>query len=363
MNWPIAVSRWLEREDTVVRVLVAEVRGSAPREAGACMFVSRAGIEGSIGGGNLEWHAIAAARDLLAASAPVGSVNQPLGVLRRLTLGPELAQCCGGVVQLWIERLTRADLPFLRRAALAANEAAPLSLVTQTTPNGVSRSIARESAVPRGSSARAGASGGPSARARITTASDGTVSIVERLDNVHTPVWLYGAGHTGQAVVRALTDLPFQITWIDSRAELFPHELPPTLRTLGDPLSAANCAPRAARHFVMTHDHGLDYDICRAILQRDEFAGLGLIGSESKAARFRSRLRRDGIAPEQVTRLVCPIGLTEIRSKLPAAIAIGIAAQLLRDTCANPAVRLPDAPSNVDCSSAAACASCDRSHR
>ena len=62
-SWPLAVCRLLEgREPAVVRVLVAGVRGSSPREAGACMLVSRAGVHGTIGGGNLEWQATQAAQ-------------------------------------------------------------------------------------------------------------------------------------------------------------------------------------------------------------------------------------------------------------------------------------------------------------
>jgi hypothetical protein len=55
-----------------------------------------------------------------------------------------------------------------------------------------------------------------------------------------------------------------------------------------------------------------------------------LIGSASKSARFRSRLRRDGISGERLSGLICPIGIDGIASKLPAAIAIAIAAQLLQ---------------------------------
>ena len=116
-NWARAVCRLLEgRESAVIRVLVAEVRGSSPREPGACMLVSRAGIEGTIGGGNLEWQAVQAAEPLLAAAIATSSVT-----LRRLVLGRELGQCCGGVVQLWLERFTRSDLPLLERAAAAAS--------------------------------------------------------------------------------------------------------------------------------------------------------------------------------------------------------------------------------------------------
>jgi xanthine dehydrogenase accessory factor len=81
---------------------------------------------------------------------------------------------------------------------------------------------------------------------------------------------------------------------------------------------------------VLTHDHALDYELCRLILARGDSGWLGLIGSASKSARFRSRLLRDGISRDRLSTLHCPIGIDGIASKLPAAIAIAIAAQLLR---------------------------------
>ena len=357
-DWPTAVCRRLERSGVVVRVLVAEVLGSAPREAGACMLVTREGVEGTIGGGNLEWRAIEAARGLL-----TRDVGQPAARLDRLTLGRELAQCCGGVVQLWIERFTRADLPILRRAAVAANGPGPSLMATELRAARVTRALVRDgepcadgalagaeafsgalSRAPvarthvgegQSTDARIGGTRGRAARegrVRLTSTDDGRVTLIERIDVARTAVWLYGAGHVGQALVRTLAELPFHVTWIDSRADIFPNTLPDNVTALSAPLDAAMSAPRAARHLVMTHDHALDYELCRTILARNEFAALGLIGSESKAARFRSRLKRDGIALEQIARLVCPIGLTDIVSKSPAAIAIGIAAQLLRET-------------------------------
>jgi xanthine dehydrogenase accessory factor len=336
-DWPTAVCRRLERRGVVVRVVVAEVFGSAPREAGACMLVDDDGVEGTIGGGNLEWRALELARASLRAG-----VAHPGARVDRLTLGRELAQCCGGVVRLFAERFTRADLALLRRAGAAARGGSPAWLTTEFTAS-VTTGESIVGAVTR-SLARGGAA---SARLQIVSSSDGRVTLIERIDLARTPVWLYGAGHVGQAVVRVLADLPFAVTWLDSRSELFPGALPdnvrlPTTHLDGALLEAALASPRDARHIVMTHDHGLDYALCRAILERNEFAWLGLIGSESKAARFRSRLKRDGLAPERIARLVCPIGLPDIGSKLPAAIAIGIAAQLLRENGEIAAARTPD---------------------
>src|SRR5262249_9071940 len=139
-------------------------------------------------------------------------------------------------------------------------------------------------------------------------------------------------GHVGQALVHIMGDLPFDITWVDSRDSMFPAPLPDNVRPVcaRTPVNTVDSAPAGALFLVMTHDHGLDYEICRRVLARGDFGWLGLIGSKSKGARFRSRLARDGVVAEQVARLTCPIGIDGVGSKLPAAIAVSVAAQLLR---------------------------------
>jgi xanthine dehydrogenase accessory factor len=109
----------------------------------------------------------------------------------------------------------------------------------------------------------------------------------------------------------------------------------------------------------MTHDHALDFELCRSVLARTDPCWLGLIGSASKAARFRSRLLRAGLDRDTVSRLVCPIGVAGIASKLPAAIAIAIAAQLLQQGDITSA-RAPDLAA-ADCG--AACGACGSEHR
>ncbi len=94
-----------------VLVRIAAAHGSVPREPGAHMLVHETGIAGTVGGGELEWRAIARARAMLAAGETEARLE--------LVLGPELGQCCGGRVTL---ALVRADAATL--AALAAEERA-----------------------------------------------------------------------------------------------------------------------------------------------------------------------------------------------------------------------------------------------
>lgn len=312
-DWPTTAIRSLQTNPAVVRVVIGSVRGSSPREAGTSMIVERERVLGTIGGGQLEWSAITAARALLAQSSRAALVQ-------KLTLGPQLSQCCGGAVELWFERFTAADISLLNAAADAAARG-PTLLVTSLADGIVQRQLVRSVAldVPLG-----------------LTHDDDVTILREQLNDAQPQVWLYGAGHVGQALARVLTPLPLQLTWIDSRPELLPRDVPESVHTIlaDDPVSTVAQAPIGSRFLVMTHSHPLDYALCKAALARDDGPWIGVIGSKSKSVRFRSRLLREGIDPEQVDRLTCPIGIDGIESKHPAAIAISVAAQLLQTLAA-----------------------------
>src|SRR5690348_927430 len=352
-SWASAVVQMLEREPAVVRIVVAQVRGSAPREPGAFMLVGRDGVEGTIGGGRLEWESIAAARELLDDRSATARLNT-------VVLGADLGQCCGGVVAVWLDRFTREDAGFLRLVretgardcAVLSSTIKGASVERRLVCAGESGGNAASTDLSRGDDAAGGGHAGltvggdivavqaeellrkPRGDARPFVVRDvaGGVRFLERLDDEFPAVWLYGAGHVGQALARILAELPLQLTWIDSRAELFPAVVPEGVRIRrdADSLATVNDAPAGAYFLVMTHSHPLDFALCQALLERNDFAWLGLIGSESKAARFRSRLKRAGVAPETLARLVCPIGVAGIESKWPAAIAVGVAAQVMQ---------------------------------
>lgn len=107
MNALDALADLLAAQSSAVLVTVQSVQGSGPREPGAWMAVGTDRVVGSIGGGRLEFDAIAHARARLA---------QPRGAptTQRYALGPSLGQCCGGVVHLEFERVEPADLAALQ---------------------------------------------------------------------------------------------------------------------------------------------------------------------------------------------------------------------------------------------------------
>lgn len=312
-EWPFGARDLLAHSEQIVRVSVVRMLGSAPREPGASLLVSQEHCMGTVGGGQLELQATVHARALLADASA-----QHICVLD-YTLGPDLNQCCGGRVQLWLERLTRAQLPEIEVLCEKLTLAGAASLVTRWQAGTVRRDSGD---LPVGVS--------PTLHCQADA--DGTLTLRESWRRERPPLWIFGAGHVGQAIVRLFLDLPvYQITWVDSRTGLLPTGLPAHIRAncTDRPVETVNAAPAGTRFLVLTHDHGLDYVLCRAVLERRDFQWLGLIGSGSKRARFRSRLSRDGFSADQIARLTCPIGVPGIRSKLPAAIAIGVVAQVL----------------------------------
>ena len=146
-------------------------------------------------------------------------------------------------------------------------------------------------------------------------------------------LYLFGAGHVGQAVARALEPLPFRVHWLDSRPGVLPDPLPANavVHPEVEPQTAIEQASPGSLFLVMTHSHELDEDICHAVLNRDDFRWLGLIGSATKRKRFVHRLAERGIALNRLEQLVCPIGAAGPRGKRPATIAVAVAAELLAE--------------------------------
>lgn len=251
MNWLDAIADCRQRGQSCVLVTIIAVHGSTPRPAASKMVVSEAGSDDSIGGGQLEYQAIAHARTLLAA----GSGEPYRGTV---TLGRDAEQCCGGQVELLYE-------PMWARPA----------------------------------------------------------------------VLLFGAGHVATALVKILAELACSVWWVDSRREVVAGQqsLPSNvmLEYMATPERAVERAVAGAYYLVMTHSHALDLQLVEAILARPDIRFCGLIGSRTKAAKFKHQLARKQFSETELARLVSPIGLAEIPGKRPMEIAVAVAAQFLRE--------------------------------
>ncbi|MEM7711634.1 MAG: XdhC family protein, partial [Pseudomonadota bacterium] len=143
------------------------------------------------------------------------------------------------------------------------------------------------------------------------------------------PIWVWGAGHVGAALVRVLAPLPeVAVVWVDDAPERFPNITPEVeILVAADMPRAMVHAPASARHVIVTYSHDIDLALCHAALGRD-FGSCGVIGSATKWARFRSRLAALGHSNDEIARIDCPIGDPAL-GKHPQAIAVGVAAGLL----------------------------------
>ncbi|WP_145748283.1 xanthine dehydrogenase accessory protein XdhC [Nitrospirillum amazonense] len=185
-------------------------------------------------------------------------------------LGPAVGQCCGGHVVLTVERVDEAVLYRLRAAEATALAGQPWLM-------------------------------------------------------------LFGAGHVGKAVARAMAPLPLRLVWVDSRASEFPPDPPvdADIRVATELPSQVALAPPGAGYLIMTHNHDLDFAITAEAVQRTDTAYVGLIGSHTKRQRFSRWYQAQGYDPNHLRRLICPIGAGLSGDKRPEVIAALTAAEVL----------------------------------
>jgi xanthine dehydrogenase accessory factor len=331
-QWARNLTQVLEREHGVL-VTIDLIVGSAPREAGCRMIVTASEVFGSIGGGRLEFEATTHARRLLAQG------RAPLQEHRPYALGPALNQCCGGTVTLLFERLAPGVPAWLDQLRLSSGNGLTLVLASA-----IDRDQPFKAVIAAAGADNPSLTGEVVDRGREMLRRSGRDGIeklettnenwwLELIDDKLTPLTLFGAGHVGQAVARLLADLPFDVSWVDGRAGVFPEHTGPNIKAIESEsaLEEVEKAPPGSIFVVMTHSHQLDEDICFEVFSRGDFAWLGLIGSLTKRRRFVQRLAQRGVSETSLERLVCPIGLSGIRGKQPATIALSLVAQLMHD--------------------------------
>ena len=236
-----------QQNQAYVLVSVVALKGSSPRGVGSKILVTKDQQFDSIGGGHLEYKAIAQARQMMLQGTQTQMIDYPLGA--------SLGQCCGGKVSLMFEVFS----------------------VTK-------------------------------------------MSVV-----------VFGAGHVGRALVPLLAQLPVNISWVDSRYDMLPKELP--LGVVGvhekHPQDYVVDCLAGSCYLIMTHHHGVDLALTEAVLNRADARYLGVIGSLTKGRKFRQRLAAKGYSAEVINRLYCPMGKAGISGKQPMEVAIAIAAQVM----------------------------------
>ncbi|MBI4922003.1 MAG: xanthine dehydrogenase accessory protein XdhC [Devosia nanyangense] len=186
-----------------------------------------------------------------------------------IPLGPEIGQCCGGRVEVALKVLTEVQAD-----ALAAQLAA------------------EETKRPR--------------------------------------VYLFGSGHVGKALARALAALPLSVHVIDTRPDEL-HDLPEGVEARAVPMPEAvvRAAPAGSAFVILTHDHALDFLIAMEALKRTDACYVGMVGSKTKRAKFSSWYLAEGGARDALRRLVLPIGAFGLVDKRPEVIAALAAAEIM----------------------------------
>ncbi|WP_073955393.1 xanthine dehydrogenase accessory protein XdhC [Thalassospira sp. TSL5-1] len=330
----LAAGQQDQQDQPVVMVTVAAIAGSTPREAGAFMLVGRHETAGTVGGGNLEHQLVRHVRKMLAEG------GTPDAHFMRYPLGPALGQCCGGAVEVAFHALDAGRKQALHRAlkAVQCGTGDPVWMILpgDDAPNASfvpligqpAQQLAQDFGVVRGgfvATAGLGALG-----AAVAPGASGKAVLV-RLDDGATPLWLFGAGHVGAAIARALEPLPFALHWVDSRAEYIDIPAKPRLHPIHspDPWEEIADMPQGAMALILTHSHAEDFEICRHALMRRDLSFVGMIGSETKRARFMARMRERGVPDADLSRLCCPIGVPGITGKHPSVIAASVVAQLV----------------------------------
>ena len=157
------------------------------------------------------------------------------------------------------------------------------------------------------------------------------VLLFEPMGQPQAHIAVFGAGHVGRALVPLLASLPCRVRWIDSREQEFPTQIAHGVQKIvaEDPLDEIDALPSGSYCIVMTHNHQLDLELSAAILKRGDFAYFGLIGSKTKRVKFEHRLRDRGFDAALLQRMRCPMGLAEVKGKLPIEIAVSIAAEVI----------------------------------
>ncbi|WP_284759184.1 xanthine dehydrogenase accessory protein XdhC [Agrobacterium sp. fls2-241-TYG-188a] len=255
------LSAFLQGNDSVILIEIASVKGSAPRQAGTFMLVSRDHIWQTIGGGQFEYMAIDHARAMLAGTTAIDSLD--------IALGPEIGQCCGGRTLIRFSKVTPAIADDLKNRWQSEEDAYPA-------------------------------------------------------------VFLFGAGHVGRALARAMALLPLAVTVVETRRDELaglPESVTSHLAAM--PEALVKTIPSGGSVVIVTHDHALDFLIAREALARQDLAYVGMIGSQTKRATFAHWLSREGAPPSTIERLILPIGGSIVKDKRPQVIASLVASEVL----------------------------------
>ena len=259
-------NNFLNYNKRVIQASIVRTIGSSPRNSDTEMFISETDTLGTIGGGQLEYLVINHSKKMLAE-------NIKKDILK-ISLGPEIGQCCGGKVEVSLLEMYEKD------KCLALNR-------------------------------------------------------FDKKDKNLPHVYVMGAGHVGRALALQLQHLPVRCVLIDSRVdELAKCSADVETRLSAIPEEDIKSAPRGSAYVILTHDHALDFILCGAALDRHDAKYVGMIGSKTKKVKFKKwyQVNYDNNLIKDFT---CPIGNLKNQDKRPSIIASFVAAEVIDMLFAN----------------------------
>lgn len=253
-------NNFLNYNKRIIQASIVRTIGSSPRNSDTEMFISETDTLGTIGGGQLEYLVINHSKKMIAE-------NIKKDILK-ISLGPEIGQCCGGKVEVSLLEMYEKD------KCLALN-----------------RFNKKDKNLPH--------------------------------------VYVMGAGHVGRALALQLQHLPVRCVLIDSRVdELAKCSADVETRLSAIPEEDIKSAPRGSAYVILTHDHALDFILCGAALDRHDAKYVGMIGSKTKRVKFKKwyQVNYDNNLIRDFT---CPIGNVKNQDKRPSIIASFVAAEVI----------------------------------
>lgn len=259
-------NNFLNYNKRVIQASIVRTIGSSPRNSDTEMFISETDTLGTIGGGQLEYLVINHSKKMIAE-------NIKKDILK-ISLGPEIGQCCGGKVEVSLLEMYEKD------KCLALNR-------------------------------------------------------FDKKDKNLPHVYVMGAGHVGRALALQLQHLPVRCVLIDSRVdELAKCSADVETRLSAIPEEDIKSAPRGSAYVILTHDHALDFILCGAALDRHDAKYVGMIGSKTKKVKFKKwyQVNYDNNLIRDFT---CPIGNVKNQDKRPSIIASFVAAEVINMLFAN----------------------------
>ncbi|MBS6195403.1 MAG: XdhC family protein [Clostridiales bacterium] len=317
-----------QHTDFVFATVIAS-SGSVPRGAGSRMLVTPDGTAyGTVGGGNVEYHSIQQAKKLFAEKCSCKKEY-----ILRADEAADLGMVCGGDAVIYFQYVSWEDSAF--RAICSEISASFHNPEDSWLILDITDTAKWSAGFYRHSKGLTGLTLNDTAP--LLAASAALVSLNGRQyysePLIHGGiVYIFGGGHVAQELVPLLTHLDFHCVIYDDREmfsskELFPAAAGHITADFSD-ISRQITITDQDYVCIMSRGHQFDYIIQKQIL-RTPARYIGVIGSRRKKAAIHKKLQDDGYTPEDLARIITPIGL-DIQAETPAEIAVSIAGQLIQ---------------------------------